>query len=56
MPELPSQTLRQASSSRLPTGETMPIPVMTTRRLLNVLPLEVGGIANEETLKKARRR
>jgi hypothetical protein len=34
IPELPSQTFFQASSSRLPTGDTMPIPVITTRRLL----------------------
>src|SRR5262245_5433847 len=38
MPLLPSSTLRHAVSMLLPTGETMPRPVMTTRRLDKRLP------------------
>src|SRR5688572_28431004 len=34
MPDLPVVTASQADSRELPTGETMPMPVTTTRRLL----------------------
>jgi hypothetical protein len=34
----------------------MPIPVMTTRRLLNFLPFEFGGTASWKPVRNARRR
>src|SRR5262245_31648569 len=49
MPLLPSSTLRHAVSTLLPTGETMPRPVMTTRRFDKRLPLRAGhgsGVAD----------
>src|SRR5690606_15446500 len=38
MPLTPLTTLAQADSTVLPTGETMPRPVTTTRRLLKAAP------------------
>ncbi len=44
IPETPSHTLRQASATWLPTGEMIPMPVMTTRRLLKVFPLKLAEL------------
>jgi hypothetical protein len=38
MPLRPAKILAQAVATSLPTGETIPRPVMTTRRLLNINP------------------
>src|SRR5688572_31547241 len=49
IPLLPSSTLFHAVSTVLPTGETMPRPVMTTRRFDKRLPLDAGhgsGVAD----------
>src|SRR5262245_37952569 len=47
MPLLPSSTLLHAVSTALPTGETMPRPVMTTRRLDKRLPRGDGLMMDE---------
>src|SRR5215831_15589475 len=38
MPDLPASTLSHASPTPIPTGDTMPRPVMTTLRLANGIP------------------
>src|SRR5687768_5852369 len=43
MPLTPSTTLRHAESTVLPTGEMMPRPVTTTRRLLKAAPVYPRG-------------
>src|SRR5512138_219646 len=54
MPLLPSTTFCHAVSTVLPTGETMPRPVMTTRRFDKRLPLRAVHELEWQTVQSTR--